>query len=438
MERKWQQRLLGDLGWLLVAGILLGLFTDAYAWSLVLVLALYLGWVLHNLTRMLRWLLRREQDKSAPPEGVGIWGDLFDAMHRLQQRDQQARGRLKSVIQRIQDSTAALRDGVVMVDSNHCLDWWNDAAEQLLGLCFPEDSGQRLENLIRDPRFAGYFARGDYNEPLELRSPLDDQVRLQYVITRFGRGERLLVVRNVTRLYQLEQMRKDLVANVSHELRTPLTVIRGYLETLQTHPEGVPSHWLRAVGQMEKQTERMGDLVSDLLLLSRLEGSDDGVELRKVAIYPLLNRIVTDAAELLDDESRIQVDCDPSMGLLGNEPELHSAFSNLIVNAVKYTPSPGNIEVRWWQDSKGAHLSVRDEGVGIDPLHIPRLTERFYRIDSSRSIATGGTGLGLAIVKHVLLRHKGVLSVRSVPGKGSTFSCHFGGESCVTLGEAAG
>ncbi|RRJ82513.1 phosphate regulon sensor histidine kinase PhoR [Aestuariirhabdus litorea] len=437
MKRNWQRRLMGNLAWLVVAGLALGALTGAYGWSLLLVTAIYLGWMLRNLMRILHWVNVFDEERSPPPESVGIWGDLFDALYRLQRRDQQDQERLRSIIQRIQDSTAALRDAVVMVDSRQSLDWWNEAAESLLGLRFPGDRGQRVTNLIRDPRFARYFVQGDYREPLELRSPLNDRVRLQYLITRFGQGERLLVVRDVSRLYQLEQMRKDLVANVSHELRTPLTVIRGYLETLQTHPDGVPATWSRALKQMQQQTERMGNLVTDLLLLSRLENSDESSEPRKVAIYPLLQKIVEEAGELVDIPSRIVLECEAGAMLMGQEPELFSAFSNLVINAVKYTPSPGTIEVRWWQDSKGAHLAVRDEGIGIDPVHIPRLTERFYRVDTSRSMATGGTGLGLAIVKHVLLRHGGVLSVRSAPGKGSTFSCHFRLQSCVPVVESA-
>ncbi|MCL6414320.1 phosphate regulon sensor histidine kinase PhoR [Aestuariirhabdus sp. Z084] len=436
MERNWRQRLLGDLLWLLAGGLLLGMMTGSYGWSLVLVIGAYLGWCLYNLTRLLRWLTVNAQSQESPPESVGVWGDLFDNIYRLQQRNLGARERLRSVIKRVQDSTSALRDAVVMVDADSALDWWNDAAERLLGLRSPGDRGQRVTNLIRDPRFARYFSRGDYREPLELNSPVDDQRRLQYLITRFGKGERLLVVRDVTRLHHLEQMRKDLVGNVSHELRTPLTVIRGYLETLQQHSEGIPDHWLRAVGQMSRQTERMGNLVTDLLLLSRLESGDEGIDQRKVPMHPLLHRIIEDAAELLDDPERIELECDEEAVLLGQEPELHSAFSNLVLNAVKYTPSPGQIKVRWWQDKKGAHLSVEDKGIGIDPIHIPRLTERFYRVDSSRSIETGGTGLGLAIVKHVLLRHRGVMSVRSAPGKGSTFSCHFDLEMCVPISKA--
>ncbi len=425
MEQGWQQRLSSNIFWLFGSSILLGFLTGEFLFSLLLVVVVYLVWTLINVARMLRWLKNDQFATEDPPQGVGIWGDLFDAIYRMQKRHLHARQRLQSVIAKIQDSTAALNEAVLMLDTNSSLDWWNTAAEKLLGLRSPDDRGQLITNLIRDPRFASYFTRQDYKESLSLPSPVDERVILQYDITRFGQGERLLLVRDVTRLHTLEQMRKDLVGNVSHELRTPLTVIRGYLETMQSSPESVPDRWHRPLDIMAKQTDRMSDLVTDLLLLSRLENSGQATGLCKVAIRPMLDGIVKGAAVLAGKEQTIHLECEENAMLLGHEQELHSAFTNLIINAIKYTPSPGAIYIRWWQDKTGAHLAVKDEGIGIDPTHIPRLTERFYRVDSSRALATGGTGLGLAIVKHVMLRHQGLLSVRSVLGKGSTFSCHF-------------
>jgi len=236
----------------------------------------------------------------------------------------------------------------------------------------------------------------------------------------------LMLVRDVTRIHQLEQMRKDFVANVSHELRTPLTVICGYLETLLDNVEEVNPRWSRALQQMQQQGSRMQTLLNDLLLLAKLEATDYPSDNHPVAVQGLLQTIKNDAQALSGERGQIiTLEADPSVLLKGSEGELRSAFSNLVFNAVKYTQDKGTIRIRWWADHQGAHLSVQDSGIGIDSKHLPRLTERFYRVDSSRNSNTGGTGLGLAIVKHVLLRHRARLEISSVLGHGSTFTCHF-------------
>jgi two-component system phosphate regulon sensor histidine kinase PhoR len=227
-------------------------------------------------------------------------------------------------------------------------------------------------------------------------------------------------------------MRKDFVANVSHELRTPLTVIAGYLETLLDNVEEVNPRWRRALQQMQQQASRMQNLLNDLLLLARLETSDDPAETQPVAVDQLLQSIKSDAQALSGARRhRLQLQADPHLKLKGSEAELRSAFSNLIFNAIKYSPDESEISIRWWSDEQGAHLAVQDSGIGIEAKHLPRLTERFYRVDSSRASHTGGTGLGLAIVKHVLLRHRGRLDISSTPGKGSTFTCHFPASQAV-------
>jgi two-component system phosphate regulon sensor histidine kinase PhoR len=235
-----------------------------------------------------------------------------------------------------------------------------------------------------------------------------------------------MLVRDVTRIHQLEQMRKDFVANDSHELRTPLTVICGYLETLLDNVDEVNPRWVRALQQMQQQGGRMQTLLNDLLLLAKLEATDYPSDNQPIDVPSLLQSIKNDAQALSGSKNQqITLDVESDVSLKGSEAELRSAFSNLIFNAVKYTPAEGKIRVRWWADGRGAHLSVQDSGIGIDSKHIPRLTERFYRVDSSRASNTGGTGLGLAIVKHVLLRHRGTLEINSVPGKGSVFICNF-------------
>ncbi|UVL64402.1 phosphate regulon sensor histidine kinase PhoR [Pseudomonas sp. B21-032] len=410
---------------LITVCLLAGLISGYYGWSLALGLAIYLGWTLKQLLRLHEWLRLHKPDE-APPDGYGLWGEVFDSIYHLQRRDQRVRGRLQAVIDRVQESTAALKDAVIMLDSDGNLEWWNRAAETLLGLKTPQDSGQPVTNLVRHPRFKEYFEQENYLEPLEIPSPINDRMRVQLHITRYGNNEHLMLVRDVTRIHQLEQMRKDFVANVSHELRTPLTVIAGYLETLLDNVEEVNPRWVRALQQMQQQGGRMQTLLNDLLLLAKLEATDYPSDNQPVAVETLLQSIKGDAQALSGQRNqRISLEAQPGIRLKGSEAELRSAFSNLVFNAVKYTQDEGQIRIRWWADEQGAHLSVQDSGIGIDPKHLPRLTERFYRVDSSRASNTGGTGLGLAIVKHVLLRHRARLEISSVPGHGSTFTCHF-------------
>lgn len=425
MNQNWHGTLIRHMLLLTTVCLLAGLISGHYGWSLALGLGVYLGWTLKQLLRLHDWLRQHKPDE-APPDGYGLWGEVFDSIYHLQRRDQRVRGRLQAVIDRVQESTAALKDAVIMLDSDGNLEWWNRAAETLLGLKTPQDSGQPVTNLVRHPRFKEYFEQENYLEPLEIPSPISDRLRIQLHITRYGNNEHLMLVRDVTRIHQLEQMRKDFVANVSHELRTPLTVIAGYLETLLDNVEEVNPRWVRALTQMQQQGVRMQTLLNDLLLLAKLEATDYPSDNQPVAIDSLLQSIKGDAQALSGQRNqRIILDAEPGVRLKGSEAELRSAFSNLVFNAVKYTQDEGQIRIRWWADAQGAHLSVQDSGIGIDPKHLPRLTERFYRVDSSRNSTTGGTGLGLAIVKHVLLRHRGRLEISSVPGHGSTFTCHF-------------
>ena len=425
MNQNWHSVLLRRLLMIIGGCLLLGLLSGYYAWALVLGLGAYLAWNLRQLLRLHTWLKQYKTDEP-PPDGHGLWGEVFDSIYRLQRRDQRARGRLQAVIDRVQESTAALKDAVIMLDRDGNLEWWNLAAETLLGLKTPQDSGQSIANLVRHPRFKEYFEQGNFSEPLELPSPLNDHLRVHFQITRYGNDEHLMLVRDVTRVHLLEQMRKDFIANVSHELRTPLTVIAGYLETLLDNVEEVNPRWRRALQQMQQQDRRMQTLLNDLLLLAKLEATDYPSDNQPVAVDLLLLSITADAQALSGNRNhRISLEADNRLQLKGSEAELRSAFSNLIFNAVKYTPDEGSIRVRWWADEAGAHLSVQDSGQGIEAKHLPRLTERFYRVDSSRAATTGGTGLGLAIVKHVLLRHRGRLEISSVVGQGSIFTCHF-------------
>lgn len=421
MKHDWRsaiRRLIFSLALAFVVGWSL----DILAYTLILTLSVYLAWHLRQLHKLQQWLTSR--DMEDPPTSHGLWGSIFDDVYRLQRRQAKSKNKLKAMLKRVQESTAALKDGVLMVDSQGNLEWWNQAANTLLGLQSSNDIGQPITNLVRHPDFKTYFENTHYESPLEISSPIDNDAILEFHITLFGRKDRLIVCRDISHLHQLEAMRQDFVANASHELRTPLTVISGYLETFIEYKETLPPRWGRALQQMHEQSQRMQSLINDLLVLSRLE-TNQGPEHGRVVIASLLNTLVADAKSLgADKHQTITLKCE-DVDLLGAESELFSAFGNLIFNAVKYTPENGEIHIRWWQDTSGIHLEVKDNGLGIDPKHIPRLTERFYRADPSRHSDTGGTGLGLAIVKHTLLRHEGYLHISSVLGKGSSFTCHF-------------
>lgn len=405
----------------LVCLLLSWLTTLSLSWLLLIGGGIYLGFMLWQMRRLNQWLLRKNEDP--PPEASGIWGDVFDNIYHLQRHQLQEKQNLQAVINRVQETTSALKDGIILLDWRGHLDFWNPAAQRLLGF-HTKDQGLSVINFIRHPRFVSYFEEGNYSEPLELPSPRFSSKQLQFQITRFGKNERLIVVRDITQIHNLEQMRQDFVANVSHELRTPLTVIGGYLETLADNNSN--PNWDKPFQQMQRQAHRMSLLINDLIMLSRLETTEVGYNQKSIALEPLLIAIRNEGMALGSEKSQeIVLECSPDIHLLGNEKEVHSAFSNLVINAVKYTQVSGKIVMRLWRDKHNIYFSVSDNGPGIEQKHIPRLTERFYRVDASRNSSTGGTGLGLAIVKHVLLRHDAELKISSELGKGSVFTCVF-------------
>jgi two-component system phosphate regulon sensor histidine kinase PhoR len=408
---------------ILLVAALVGWIFDLTGWSLALAASGYALWSLFQLHRLQRWLASGAGNE--PPEAKGLWGEVLDGLYRLQQRDRKERGRLRAMVSYLRESFSSLPYGAVMLDADGNIEWSNSAAQQLLGLRYPEDSGQHLLNLLRAPEFVAYFEGESYARPLDMPSPYRPGAHLQIHVTFFGQRSRLLFVRDVTQTHKLESMRRDFVANVSHELRTPLTVINGYLETFADTVGDTNPRWARAIDQMLVQARRMQSLIKDLLLLSRLEtvARDDVREL--VALAPMLAAIRDEALAAASGPRTITIECDAGLQLLGRSEELRSAFGNLVFNAVRYTHPGGRIVLRWYADCEHAFLQVEDDGIGIDPEHIPRLTERFYRVDKSRSMDTGGTGLGLAIVKHVLLRHNARLVINSEPGKGSCFTCVF-------------
>jgi len=422
MSPAWRREL-RRISYLLVIAAVISYSGNYHGWAVTAVLAGYLCWHIVQLSRLQRWLASGQSDNL--PSTYGIWGSVFADTQRLQSRSLKHQQKLQAIINRFQDSTAALQEAVLMVDSHGNLEWWNQSAHRFLGLKAPVDIGQPITNLIRDPAFKRYFDKGDYSDPLTMTSPVNKHIHLQFNITLFGRRDRLMLVHDVTRLKQLEQMRKDFVANVSHELRTPLTVLSGYIETMDMNSDILPERWKRMLKQMGEQSLRMEAIIKDLLTLSRLETSGKE-QAAAVTIKPLLEQITADCRALSQGRGhKVTLTLDGPVALLGHAEELRSAFSNLAYNAVKYSPDGGHIELMWRQRDGKPEFCVKDEGIGIAEHHIPRLTERFYRADPSRSKETGGTGLGLAIVKHVLLRHDGELEIHSTPGKGSCFCCRF-------------
>ena len=405
-----------------LAGVLAGAILGRPWLGMALALTGYLLWHLVMLYRVEWWLQHRSV--ADPPETRGVWGTVISLIARLHRRKRFHKLRFVQLMRQLQQSTAALPNGVVILNEQREIVWFNRMAARLLGLRAASDLGVRIENLLREPAFGHYLHKGDYANPVVVRrsSPQDSYLSVQLVA--YGDGQQLLLVADVSRQMRLEAVRRDFVANASHELRSPLTVISGYLETLGQDP-ALDADFAAPIAEMRRQAARMNAIVRDLLELSRLEETDEragGEPLDVPALMALLRRDVL-ARPVHPHEVRVRIDSHAA--LIGKESEIHSAFANLVDNAAKYTPPDGSLEMRWWCDREGGHFSVTDTGIGIPAEHLPRLTERFYRVDPGRSRATGGSGLGLAIVKHVLQRHGAELEIHSVPGKGSTFTCHF-------------
>ncbi len=393
-------------------------------------LLLFGSYVLFNhlqLHRLTKWLAKdHASDRSAPPEGFGLWGGVFDGIYRLQKQERRASAYLENIVNKAQESSAALEMAIIMVDRNNNLDWWNKATESLLGLRYPEDRRLAVTNLIRDPEFTAYVGRNVYDEPLHINAPGDSGKRLEIQIALFGENERLIIVRDISQLHRLELMRKDFVGNVSHELGTPITVIKGYLEAMLDNIQDLDGKWEKPIIQMHQQSSRMENIVKDLLALSALETNTPSRKQSSFALIQLLSEIVNDAKQIFaQQDHQFRLSCDENIKFIGDRGEIYSAIANLVSNAAKYTPYQGKIDIRILLYEDYLEAQVEDNGPGIEAQHLPRLTERFYRVDVSRSSETGGTGLGLAIVKHIVNRHDGELTISSNVGKGSCFTCRF-------------
>jgi len=405
---------------LLAAAALLGWFYGKPLWAVAgALVALVVHWLM-QMRRVQIWLQDPEQ---TPPEIYGIWGDLLSRIYQQQKEAREAQARLQSTIDYLQDSFASMREGVAIVDYSGVLKWFNEPAGELMSLR-AADSGQTLMNLVRAPELLSYFNFGDFSEPLEYRTAGDAGTWLRVEITRFGDGDRLLFIRDVTAAVRMENVRKDFVANVSHELRTPLTVISGYLGTFLGDPGRLDPRYLKPLQQMLQQAVRMENLLKDLLWLSRIE-SEQGLEKHTPIDMGALLAELLDELRTAEPDRKVELELATDYKVPGDYRELYSAVSNLLWNAIKYSKEGSAVKVIWGRKNGGYQLTVTDRGIGIDAMHIPRLTERFYRVEDSRSSATGGTGLGLAIVKHVAATHGARLQIESIVGQGSTFSLVF-------------
>jgi len=412
------------LAGLVGAGWVLGLLTGQRFLFTAVALLFYIVLQLRQLYRLHQWLLTDK--RTEPPDATGPWGDVFNEVRKLVRGSERRADELVDALTRFQSAAAAMPDAVVILTEKETIEWANPPTAILLGIHFPRDAGMRVSNLLRDPDVSAYLKSGVYTEPLETDSPANPELSVSLQIVPFGAQRKLIIARDNTRIQRLEQMRRIFVANVSHELRTPVTVLGGYIETLRDIDDIKPEELKKHLGIMHEQAARMQRLVDDLLMLSRLETAAPRQKEEPVDVPALLAGL-REQAEILSGDAahRITLEAEPKLKLLGGRDELHSAFMNLIQNAVRYTPRGGVIGLRWYSDEEGAKFSVTDTGDGIAPEHVPHLTERFYRVDTARSRASGGTGLGLSIVKHVLLRHNAHLDIHSKLGHGSTFICVF-------------
>lgn len=386
--------------------------------GLLILLALVLV-QLNYLYRLSGWLDHPESEKL--PDGWGAWTDIFSRLYRLRRDDERNRKELSEWLTRFRQAMSLLPDGVAIMDDVLFLEWCNPAAEKHLGLSNTRDKGMRVTNLIRDPLFIDYIILGHYEQPLTLTIR---ERKLIVQIIPFENRRQILVTHDVTETERIDMMRRDFIANASHELRTPLTVINGFLEIAQGQPDLEHAVRMGHLKLMIEQGQRMQNLIEDMLTLTRLESIDYPLRTEQVNIRNLLEQLLQEANALSGGRHQISLTVD-GPDINGNTDELRSAFGNLVSNAVRYTPEDGHIHIRWQQTEKGLRFSVQDSGIGIRAEHIVRLTERFYRVDKSRSRETQGTGLGLAIVKHVLLRHGAVLEIESEEGQGSTFIANF-------------
>lgn len=421
MHSKQQAELVKLFVYLLLAAGIGALFGQVLLF-LVLTLLGYSLLQLRNMFQLHNWLLGQSQE---PPYAKGYWGEIFNEIFLVEKAKRKNRRRLKKVLSRFQDAAEVLPYGTVILTKSNDIEWANQSACTMLGIRDEKDIGQRIYNLIRHPKFHSYLTEKNYSKNITLPRPMHPEQKLEIQIVPFGSNQKLILCRDVTHIAQLEAMRSRFIANVSHELRSPLTVIKGYVEMLTDSDQALTEYQEKVTYNMSDQVGRMDRLVEDLLTLTKLE--TESVKASEEIDVASMLAAIRDNAEVFgkDKGQKITLEADDKLTLIGDNDELTSLFSNLVNNAVRYTPDGGDINIRWCKENNRAVFSVTDTGPGIEREHLAHLTERFYRVDSDRSRETGGTGLGLSIVKHVLDRHDGQLDIKSKPGQGSVFTCRF-------------
>lgn len=421
MPRNWTAWLL-RLAALLLAGLFIGWLYDQAALGGLAAALGALAWHLYNLYRLDTWLHTGRLD--AVPDGTGPWPPIFARIHYMREKSRRRRKRWRQLVRELRSSAGAFPDGGVLLTARREIVTFNSAAQGLLGLKKARDRGQRIENLLRHPDFIAYLNEADFSYSVDLPGPTGNDIWISCRMIPYGPEQSLLLVRDITATVRLERTRRDFVANASHELRTPLTVIMGYLEVMSDDGR-MPEDWRQPLAEMRIQSLRMGQLLDDLLQLSRLESANPCSMEHAVDVAALARLVRQEALAMPERPARVEVRIDSEAQVLGDQTELHSVVSNLVSNAVRYTPREGSVSILWRRDEAGGHLEVSDTGIGVAEEEIPRITERFYRTDRGRARQKGGTGLGLAIVKHALRRHDADLEIRSRLGEGSTFICHF-------------
>jgi two-component system phosphate regulon sensor histidine kinase PhoR len=411
----------------LLVALLVGLVLGQARLGIILGLVLLLAWHAFHAFRLFA-TLENKSAQPAPAFPSGVWRDLWLRLSRLSQHSRRRKKKASRFFKRFREASRAFPYATLLIGRSNRIEWCNPAAANLLKIDWPQARGRKFSDILATPEVTGYLRRGDFTQPLEF-SPPNNTLILSMLVTPFGkkRYQRLIVLTDITRISNLDRTRRDFVANASHEFRTPLTVISGYLEAL-SEERASPAEWQRPLQLMRQQAQRMEKVVNDLLTLSRLETDPSGPDRQPLNVPRLLREICDDmTGTAAESNHRIHTDIDQNLWLKGSYEELQSAFGNLLYNAVQHTPDGTEIRVRWHQRDGNPQFSVQDTGTGIEERHIPRLTERFFRVDKARSRETGGTGLGLAIVKQIIQRYGGELAINSTPGAGSTFTCVFPG-----------
>ena len=413
---------------LILLGALFGFTIGYIVASMLLVSIGIIAWQIYRLKTLYDWV---ENPKHNPmPEVSGQLYSLYRSINRKNTKNSNRKRQLSAYLTQFRKAVGALPDAIILIDDNGKIEWANKNAKAVLGIRWPEDSNVRFGDLIRYPEVANLLKKANSKknsseQGVVVNSISNNEQTISFKCVRYTNDVRMIIARDVSRLIKVNQIHSDFVANVSHELKTPLTVLKGYVEILKDSPE-LPTKFAKALAQMNLQSVRMELIVGDLLYLAKLEDTANIKPHENVDVTNLVNTIVEAVSPLIEEKHhKLELDIDYSLTLAGAQTELHSAFSNLITNAINYTPENGVIKVRWSVSSEGAVFSVKDNGLGIAPNHIERLTQRFYRVDTDRSREGGGTGLGLAIVKHVLQRHDAELEISSEEGEGSTFKCIF-------------